>query len=70
MAKADALRAPGRTAFERRGQSRRGGAFAGNARLISAPTYGQLLAAEPVLRRLIPSLIILFLIAIAGLRCQ
>ena len=69
MAKADALRAPGRTAFERRGQSRRGGAFAGNARLISAPTYGQLLAAEPVLRRLIPSLIILFLIAIAGLRC-
>lgn len=68
MAKADALRAPGRTAFEWRSRPRRSNALIGNARLIAGPAYGKLLAAEPILRRLIPSLIILFLIVVACLR--
>ncbi len=63
MAKADAWSAPGGTAFERCS------GLAGNTRLIAKPAYQRLLAAEPFLRRLIPALIILFLVVIAAVRC-
>ncbi|MER8494018.1 ATP-binding protein [Mesorhizobium sp. M1312] len=66
MAKADAWRAPGGTAFERR--EARSDGLAGNARLIAEPAYRRLLAAEPLLRRSIPALIIIFLLVIAALR--
>ncbi|MGX9144848.1 PAS domain-containing sensor histidine kinase [Mesorhizobium sp. 128a] len=66
MAKADAWGAPGGTAFERR--TARGDGLAGNTRLIAEPAYRRLLAAEPLLRRSIPALIIIFLIVIAALR--
>ncbi len=68
MAKADAWHAPGRTAFERRREMPKAGGLAGNMRLIAEPSYGRLLAAEPFLRRLIPTLIVIFLIVVAGLR--
>ncbi len=66
MAKADAWGAPGGTAFERR--KARGDGLAGNTRLIAEPAYRRLLAAEPLLRRSIPALIIIFLVVIAALR--
>ncbi|MEI8699966.1 PAS domain-containing sensor histidine kinase [Mesorhizobium sp. ISC15] len=66
MAKADACGAPGGTAFERR--EARSDGLAGNARLIAEPAYRRLLAAEPLLRRSIPALIIIFLLVIAALR--
>ncbi|RWO49435.1 MAG: PAS domain S-box protein [Mesorhizobium sp.] len=66
MAKADAWGAPGGTAFARR--ETRGDGLAGNTRLIAEPAYRRLLAAEPLLRRSIPVLIITFLIVIAALR--
>ncbi|CAN7438753.1 ATP-binding protein [Mesorhizobium amorphae] len=66
MAKADAWGAPGGTPFERR--EARGDGLAGNTRLIAEPAYRRLLAAEPLLRRSIPALIILFLVVIAALR--
>ncbi|RWP80887.1 PAS domain-containing sensor histidine kinase [Mesorhizobium sp.] len=66
MAKADAWGAPGGTAFERR--EARSNGLAGNARLIAEPAYRRLLAAEPLLRRSIPALIVIFLLVIAALR--
>ncbi|RWC32595.1 MAG: PAS domain-containing sensor histidine kinase [Mesorhizobium sp.] len=66
MAKADAWGAPGGTAFARR--ETRSDGLAGNTRLIAEPAYRRLLAAEPLLRRSIPVLIITFLIVIAALR--
>ncbi|TJW70488.1 MAG: PAS domain-containing sensor histidine kinase, partial [Mesorhizobium sp.] len=66
MAKADAWGAPGGTGFERREAGSDG--LAGNARLIAEPAYRRLLAAEPLLRRSIPALIIIFLLVIAVLR--
>ena len=66
MAKADAWGAPGGKAFARR--RARGDGLAGNTRLIAEPAYQRLLAAEPLLRRSIPALIIIFLIVIAALR--
>ncbi|MER9754892.1 ATP-binding protein [Mesorhizobium sp. M0166] len=66
MAKADAWGAPGGTAFERR--EARSDGLAGNTRLIAEPAYRRLLAAEPLLRRSIPALIIMFLLIIAVLR--
>ena len=68
MAKADAWGAPGGTVFERREGSRRNHGLAGNARLIAEPTYRKLAAAEPFLRRLIPTLIVIFLAVVAALR--
>ncbi|PWJ85303.1 two-component system cell cycle sensor histidine kinase PleC [Pseudaminobacter salicylatoxidans] len=64
MAKADAWGAPDGSAFAQR----KGGTLAGNAKLIAAPAYRRLLAAEPFLRRSIPALIIVFLLVIAGVR--
>ena len=66
MAKADAWGAPGGKAFAHR--ETRSDGLAGNARLIAEPAYRRLLAAEPLLRRSIPVLIITFLIVIAALR--
>ncbi|BCG89378.1 PAS domain-containing sensor histidine kinase [Mesorhizobium sp. 113-3-9] len=66
MAKADAWGAPGGMAFARR--ETRGDGLAGNTRLIAEPAYKRLLAAEPLLRRSIPALIIIFLLVIAALR--
>ncbi|HEY4192380.1 MAG TPA: ATP-binding protein [Mesorhizobium sp.] len=67
MAKADAWGAPGGMRFERRkapGKAR----LIGNMRLIAEPAYRKLLAAEPLLRKLIPALIVVFLIVVAALR--
>lgn len=66
MAKADAWGAPGGMAFARR--EARSDGLAGNTRLIAEPAYKRLLAAEPLLRRSIPALIIIFLLVIAALR--
>ena len=69
MAKADAWHAPGWAIFARgwsRRKSRMG--LAGNAKIIAAPSYERLLAVEPLLRRSIPVLIIIFLIVIAAAR--
>ena len=66
MAKTDAWGAPGGKVFARR-EARRDG-LAGNTRLIAEPAYRRLLAAEPLLRRSIPALIIIFLVVIAALR--
>lgn len=65
MAKADAWSAPGSSAFVRRKGS---STLAGNARVIAEPAYRRLLAAEPILRRSIPALIVVFLLVIAGVR--
>jgi two-component system cell cycle sensor histidine kinase PleC len=67
MAKADAQSAPGGTAFADRSRTRRDG-LAGNARIIAAPAYRKLLAAEPLLRKSIPTLILIFLAVVAGAR--
>ncbi|MBD0415880.1 PAS domain-containing sensor histidine kinase [Oryzicola mucosus] len=64
MAQADAWDAPGGTSAARRKREKNGG-LSGSARLIAEPAYRKLLAAEPLLRRSIPSLIIFFLIAVA-----
>ena len=68
MAKADAWRAPGGKVFERRAAGLRGRGLAGSTRLIAEPAYRKLLAAEPFLRRLIPALIVVFLLVVAALR--
>ncbi len=62
MAKADAFGAPGGMSVDRKG-----GGLAGNAQLIAQPAYQKLVAAEPFLRRLIPVLIVIFLLVVAGL---
>jgi len=67
MAKADALRAPERTVFAWRARREPAG-LAGNAKMIAAPAYKKLLAAEPYLRRSIPTLIMIFLVVVAASR--
>jgi two-component system cell cycle sensor histidine kinase PleC len=67
MAGADAWGAPDRSSFAWR-RPGRGQGIAGNARIIAAPAYRRLLAAEPLLKRSIPTLIILFLIVVALVR--
>jgi len=66
MAGADAWSAPEGAAFARRGERR--DKVAGNARFIAAPAYLRLLAAEPLLKRSIPVLIIIFLVVVASVR--
>jgi len=69
MAKTDALRAPDRNVFVWRHGARPGPAgLAGNAKMIAAPAYKKLLAAEPYLRRSIPTLIMIFLVVVAASR--
>lgn len=67
MGKADAWGAAERSSFA----NRRGGAPAalgGSADAIAAPAYKRLLAAEPYLRRSIPTLIVIFLLVVAATR--
>ena len=67
MAKADAHRATGWRFFD----SARGGSersLQGAARIIAAPDYRRLLAVEPIVRRSIPALIIIFLVIVAAAR--
>ncbi|MFN3547604.1 MAG: PAS domain-containing sensor histidine kinase [Mesorhizobium sp.] len=69
MAEADARGAAGASSFARRSHSRRAmRALSGNARFIAHPAYERLIAAEPYLRRSIPTLIIVFLVIVAAAR--
>ncbi|MCX7303285.1 MAG: ATP-binding protein [Hyphomicrobiales bacterium] len=67
MAGADAWGAPEGSTFAHRRDAGRD-KVAGNARVIAAPAYRRLLAAEPVLKRSIPILILIFLIVVASVR--
>jgi two-component system cell cycle sensor histidine kinase PleC len=67
MAGADAWGAPEGSTFARRNEAREN-VVAGNARIIAAPAYRRLLAAEPVLKRSIPVLILIFLVVVASVR--
>ena len=67
MAGADAWSAPDGSTFLRR-HAAGDNVVAGNARIIAAPAYRRLLAAEPLLKRSIPILILIFLIVIASVR--
>ena len=59
MAKTDAWYAPGGRFFAWRKRRRKAAEMlAGNAKIIAAPAYRRLLAAEPYLRRSIPTLIV------------
>ncbi|TYR34271.1 PAS domain-containing protein [Mesorhizobium microcysteis] len=70
MANADAWHAAEGTARARRRAARNARAgLTGHAKMIAAPAYKRLLAAEPLLKRLIPILIVVFLIVVAGTRC-
>ena len=66
MAGADAWGAPEGSTFARHNEERAN--VAGNARIIAAPAYRRLLAAEPLLKRSIPILILIFLIVVASVR--
>ena len=68
MAEADARRAPETGSFARPKGRRMPPGLSGNARILAAPAYRRLIAAEPFLRRSIPTLIIVFLIVIAAAR--
>ena len=67
MAQADAWDAPGGASVAR-GRRQKPQGLAGNAGVIAEPAYRRLLAAEPLLRKSIPSLIIFFLIVVAIVR--
>ncbi|MBL8579027.1 MAG: PAS domain-containing protein [Mesorhizobium sp.] len=66
MAGADAWGAPDSSTFARRKEAR--DKVSGNARIIAAPAYRRLLAAEPLLKRSIPLLILAFLVVVASVR--
>src|SRR5262245_55569417 len=68
MAKADAWGAPGESVLSKR--KAHDASLAGNARIIAAPAYRRLLAAEPILRRSIPTLIVIFLLVVAAARAM
>ena len=69
MGMADAWRAAGGSIFAwRKGRRWQGAAIAGNAKTIVAPAYERLLAVEPILKRSIPVLIIVFLLIVAAAR--
>ena len=67
MANSDAWHAPDGSVFVRRRAGQKGGPR-GHARLIAEPAYRRLLAAEPLLKRSIPTLIIIFLVVVAAVR--
>ena len=69
MGKADARRAPGWSLFAvlLRSRNTKHG-LAGPARILAEPAYQKLLAAEPILRRAVPALTIIFLIIVAAAR--
>jgi two-component system cell cycle sensor histidine kinase PleC len=66
MAKADAYGAADRNYYAHHSA---GVVSSKTARLLAAPAYRRLLVAEPLLKRAIPILVIIFLIVIAGTRC-
>ncbi|WP_312794058.1 PAS domain-containing sensor histidine kinase [Tianweitania sp.] len=68
MGKADAWRADGKRTHARASAAKHRSALAGTARSLAHPAYQRLLAAEPILRRSIPSLIVVFLIVVAATR--
>src|SRR3546814_12422760 len=51
-----------------RRKRRKASGIAGNAKILAAPAYERLLAVEPILKRSIPLLIIIFLVVIAAAR--
>ncbi|MGD9913600.1 MAG: PAS domain-containing sensor histidine kinase [Rhizobiaceae bacterium] len=67
MAQTDAWGAAGRSRLGGR-KFLREPRLAGNARVLAAPAYRRLLAAEPLLRKSIPALIVVFLVVIAAAR--
>jgi two-component system cell cycle sensor histidine kinase PleC len=67
MANSDAWRAPDGSVFVRHRAGQKGGPR-GHARLIAEPAYRRLLAAEPLLKRSIPTLIVIFLMVVAAVR--
>ncbi|MCB1740311.1 MAG: PAS domain-containing sensor histidine kinase, partial [Gammaproteobacteria bacterium] len=69
MAKTDAFGAPDRDSFIR-GNARQdhAGRLRGAAQLLAKPAYRRLIASEPVLRRSVPILIVIFLVMVAGVR--
>jgi two-component system cell cycle sensor histidine kinase PleC len=64
MARSDAFGAPAGTAFAERQAT----PLTGGVRALGEPAYRRLLAAEPLLRRSIPALIIIFLLVVAAAR--
>ena len=66
MAGADAWGATDGSTFARHNEGR--DSVAGNARIIAAPAYRRLLGIEPLLKRSIPVLIVIFLIVVASVR--
>ncbi len=69
MGKADVHRAPAGNLFARKqAGKRKSEGLIGPARLLAEPAYQKLLAAEPLLRRTIPALTIIFLIVVAVAR--
>ena len=69
MAKADAWGAPDEDYHARHAAARRARrTIAGHARMFAEPAYRRLLAAEPLLKHLIPILIVFFLVIVAGTR--
>ena len=67
MANTDAWRAPGGSVFARRKTGHDAGPR-GTASILAEPAYSRLVAAEPLLRRSIPTLIVIFLVMIAAIR--
>ncbi|MBP0438921.1 PAS domain-containing sensor histidine kinase [Tianweitania sediminis] len=68
MGKADALRADDGRIYARAKATSQRAVLTGAARSLAHPAYQRLLAAEPILRRSIPTLIIVFLIVVAAAR--
>ncbi len=69
MGKADVHRAPAGNLFARSSAGKRKSeGLTGPARLLAEPAYQKLLAAEPLLRRAIPALTIIFLVIVAVAR--
>jgi two-component system, cell cycle sensor histidine kinase PleC len=70
MAKADAhgAAAAGKLAPKKRKLERQSEAMSGPARLLAEPAYQKFLAAEPVLRRAIPIMTVIFLLIVATVR--
>jgi two-component system cell cycle sensor histidine kinase PleC len=68
MGSAQARRAPEGAFFVAGKASRRHPVLHGHAKLLAAPAYTKLIAVEPLLRRSIPVLIVIFLIVIGAAR--
>jgi two-component system cell cycle sensor histidine kinase PleC len=67
MASTDAYGAPAGAHCES-GRKRRKGKVSGHVRLLAGPAYGKFISMEPILRRLVPALIIIFLVILGVAR--